>query len=128
MKVSLLTVLAGVLAMGARPSPEGAGAFVAKPASAIKSRLPGQEFSGAQPGLVRPLPGHFFQAFSLVAAPSGAGNTVTSILQLQNRQTGTTCTMRILQAKPNLDPGIFSRASGPHPDPIVRNSASPCVE
>jgi hypothetical protein len=115
MTPGVLAVTVGVLAIGSGGS------------STHPSR-PGQEFNGVQPALVWPLPSYSFQPFGLVTPEPSAGKTVTSILQLQNRRTGTTCTMRIVPAKPNLDPGIFSPAAGPHPDPIVRNSASPCVE
>ena len=52
----------------------------------------------------------------------------TRNLQLQNQRTGVTCSMRILQVKPVPDPRMIAAASGPHPDPIVRSSLSPCVE
>ena len=47
--------------------------------------------------------------------------------QLTNKRTGVTCTMLIVQG-PEVDPGIHAPSSGPVPDRIANNGASPCVE
>jgi len=49
-------------------------------------------------------------------------------LQLENRRTGVTCSMRILAVKPVPDAGIIASVSRPQSDPMVRSSLSPCVE
>lgn len=54
--------------------------------------------------------------------------TSPKALQLENRRTGVTCSMRILAVKPVPDGGIIATARDPHLDPIVRSSLSPCVE
>jgi hypothetical protein len=72
----------------------------------------------------------------LAGAPEGAVPQVIAGLrprddrtvQLRNESTGVTCTMRIVGVEPTIDRGILARESGPRLDPIVRNSASPCVE
>ena len=69
-----------------------------------------------------------FQPFVLNQEPPGASSTGDQIGQLQNRRTGVTCTMRIIKVQPTFDRGILAPNSAPHPDPIVRNSVSPCVE
>ena len=50
--------------------------------------------------------------------------------QLTSRRTGFTCTMRILRVGPSVDSGIVAKMTPvqPHPDPIVRNDLSPCLQ
>lgn len=69
-----------------------------------------------------------FQAFGVPQARSGAGGEDERIVQLENKRAGVTCTMRIITVKPTIDRGILAPTSVPQPDPIVRNSLSPCVE
>ena len=79
--------------------------------------------------------GYALQAFRLaparpnaIAADRSAGPTRSGLVQLRSERTGVTCTMRILEAKPIVDAGILAPLAAPHPDPIVRNSSSPCVD
>ena len=64
----------------------------------------------------------------LSAGPAQAFATSPKVPQLTNQRTGVTCSMRILEVKPVPDGEMVAPAAGPHPDPIVRNSHSPCVE
>jgi hypothetical protein len=68
-----------------------------------------------------------FQAFTIPKVSASVGVPTGVVRQLENKRTGVTCTMRIVQANPTFDLGILAPSSGPHPDPIVRNSISPCV-
>jgi len=113
MTFALVAVTAGFLLTGAE-------------ASSTKRTPTAQEFSGVSMAVLKPLA--LLRPFSLWSAEPSAGPARTKLLQLENHRSGVTCTMRIMQVNPDLDAGIVSGASGPHPDPIVRNSASPCVE
>jgi len=48
--------------------------------------------------------------------------------QLTNRRTGVTCTLRIVPKLPSVDRGAVAETAEGHPDSIVRNDASPCVD
>jgi hypothetical protein len=131
MTITILLMLAGVLATEATgSSPEGTSQSQASARSATSS-----EAFKTEPRLAlwRPL-GHPLRAFGLVwthpavVVPDPVASPAsTGLVQLQNPRTGVTCTMRILEVKPTIDAGIVASLSGPHPDPIVRNSSSPCV-
>jgi hypothetical protein len=127
MTFALLLVLAGALATDARHSPEAAVETRAMPGAATTS-LSGEAFKVAPLVFGSPYRRPAFQPFRLAQADPNTSLISTGVVQLQNRRTGVTCTMRILELKPSPDLGIFSPASGPHPDPIVRSSLSPCVE
>jgi len=69
-----------------------------------------------------------FPPFVLHQGSPGTSSTDDQIVQLQNKRIGVTCGMRIVKVEPSIDPGILAPSSAPHPDSIVRNSHSPCVE
>ena len=132
MKVTVTLLLAGVLGTEARGSALWASSD--RSAGGARSATSSDAFR-IEPlaPLGRPV-GYALQAFRiLTAGPSSrlredAGATSAGIVQLQSHRTGVTCTMRILQVKTNLDPGIVAPASGPKPDAMVRNSSSPCLD
>jgi hypothetical protein len=97
----------------------------AKPASSAQATAPSQ-VAPLVPG--KALGAMPFQPFLLNQDPSGICSMDDRAGQLQNRRAGVTCSMRIIEVEPTFDRGIFAPDSTPHPDPIARNSLSPCVE
>lgn len=89
---------------------------------------PAEPFAALTKMLERSVPVRLFGQFNLPRKGSDSRSIDEGVVQLSNRRTGVTCTMRIVQAKPSVDPGIRFGAPEQHPDPIVRNSVSPCVE
>jgi len=140
MRSSLLFLLAGGFLAGAfataaqGSSPEAGGSASAT----VTATRPG---GSARASRIAPLgarepQGHSLNLFRLVPADPrallridpGAVSASSDPIQLHNPRTGVTCSMRIVEVKPTVDPGIFAMVDVPHLDPIVRGSASPCVE
>ena len=122
---TLLVVLAGLLAVDSHQPASTTAASDPVPLASPTATRASETLGVAPQVLGTPRQLGLVEAF----APSQAGSSMdVGVVQLQNRGTGVTCTMRIIESRPTVDPGIRPTTSGPHPDPMVRNSLSPCVE
>jgi hypothetical protein len=121
-------VVVGVVAVQAVPSPvQGAGPAPFTAVAPLPATSRSTEAFRPEP-LSRGKPVRLLrQLFSFVPSSPPIETSNPEISPLRNRRTGVTCSMRILAIKPVPDEAMVVPYKTP-PDPIVRNSSSPCVE